>query len=376
MTVDIVRVSGKRDTDVFIRLPGRLAANDPAWVEPLLLERRQFLSPKHNPFFKHAEAEFWLALKDGIPAGRIGAQIDRLAVTPQGEAAVGFFGLIDAREDDVLTALLATAENWLSKRGVTMVRGPFSLSVNETSGLLVDGFETPPYVMMDHHSPWLGGAIERHGYRKARDLVAYTLDVSQGLPDRQRRIAERLYDGLVIRSLDMRRYNEEIVTVTSLFNNAWADNWGFIPLTEAEIDRMASDLKPILDPELVKIAEIDGKPAAFIVLLPNINEAISDLDGKLLPFGWLKLLWRLKVSGIRTARVPLMGVRKDISATLIGKTLPLKLIYALEKRALQRRIRELEMSWLLEENWPVRHVIESISGKLSKTYRIYEKKIA
>jgi len=370
--VDIVGVANKRDLETFIRLPGRLAANDPAWVEPLWFERRQFLSPTHNPFFKHADVRLWVAYKNGEPAGRISAQIDHLAPSQDGQK-LGFFGLIDAAFDDVLAALFASAEGWLLEQGADIARGPFSLSVNETAGLLIEGFDTPPYVMMDHHGPWLGPAIERQNYRKARDLVTYTLDVSNGLPDHPRRLAERAFDGLLIRSLDMARYGEEIITVTSIFNDAWADNWGFIPLTEAEIDAMASELKPILDPELVKIAELNGKPVAFIVLLPNLNEAISDLGGRLLPFGWLRLIWRLKVSGVRTARVPLMGVRKDISDTMIGKMLPLKLIYALEKRSMARKIRELEMSWLLEDNWPVRRVIESISGKLSKTYRIYEK---
>jgi len=370
--VDIVGVANKRDLETFIRLPGRLAANDPAWVEPLWFERRQFLSPTHNPFFKHADVRLWVAYKNGEPAGRISAQIDHLAPSQDGQK-LGFFGLIDAAFDDVLAALFASAEGWLLEQGADIARGPFSLSVNETAGLLIEGFDTPPYVMMDHHGPWLGPAIERQNYRKARDLVTYTLDVSNGLPDHPRRLAERAFDGLLIRSLDMARYGEEIITVTSIFNDAWADNWGFIPLTEAEIDAMASELKPILDPELVKIAELNGKPVAFIVLLPNLNEAISDLGGRLLPFGWLRLIWRLKVSGVRTARVPLMGVRKDISDTMIGKMLPLKLIYALEKRSMARKIRELEMSWLLEDKWPVRRVIESISGKLSKTYRIYEK---
>jgi len=372
--VDIVGVANKRDLETFIRLPGRLAANDSVWVEPLWFERRQFLSPTHNPFFKHADVRLWVAYKNGEPAGRISAQIDHLAPS-QGGKKLGFFGLIDAAFDDVLAALFASAEGWLLEQGADIARGPFSLSVNETAGLLIEGFDTPPYVMMDHHSPWLGPAIERQNYKKARDLVTYTLDVSNGLPDHPRRLAERMFDGLVVRSLDMARYSEEIVTVTSIFNDAWADNWGFIPLTEAEIDAMARELKPILDPELVKIAELNGEPVAFIVLLPNLNEAISDLGGRLLPFGWLRLIWRLKVSGVRTARVPLMGVRKDISDSLIGKMLPLKLIYALEKRSMARNIRELEMSWLLEDNWPVRRVIESISGKLSKTYRIYEKSL-
>ena len=370
--LEIVSVSTKRDLDAFIKIPGILAANDPNWVEPLWFERKQFLSPKHNPFFQHADTAFWVAYYNGKPAGRISAQIDHLSAAGE-DQRIGFFGLIDARDNIVLGGLLKEAENWLSQRNVECVRGPFSLSINETAGLLVDGFDSPPYVMMDHHDPWLGLALEKHGYSKVKDLITYRLDTTNGLEDRFRSIAHRPYDGLTIRSINMKRYAEEIVTVTSIFNDAWADNWGFIPLTEAEIDAMASDLKPILDPELVKIAELDGKPVAFIVLLPNINEAIADLRGKLLPFGWLKLLWKLKVSGVRTARVPLMGVRQEISDTLIGKALPLKLIYALEERAIARNIHELELSWLLEDNKSVRGVVEAIGGQLSKTYRVYDK---
>ena len=370
--LEIVSVSTKRDLDAFIKIPGMLAANDPNWVEPLWLERKLFLSPKQNPYFQHADTAFWVAFYNGKPAGRISAQIDHLSATNE-DHRIGFFGMIDARDDDVLDGLLKKAENWLSERNVESVRGPFSLSINETAGLLVDGFDSPPYVMMDHHDPWLGPALEKRGYSKVKDLVTYRLDTSNGLQDRFRSIAHRPYDGLTIRSINMKRYKEEIVTITSIFNDAWAGNWGFVPFTEAESDSLASDLKPILDPELLKIAELDGKPVAFISLLPNINEAIASLRGKLLPFGWLKLLWKLKVSGVRTARVPLMGVRQEISDTLIGKALPLQLIYALEERAVARNIHELELSWLLEDNKAVRSVVEAIGGQLSKTYRVYDK---
>lgn len=370
----IEAVSTPRDRDAFIRLPGRLAAGDPAWIEPLLIERRQFLDPSHNPFFQHADTCHWLAFDGDRPVGRISAVIDHLAPRVEG-APPGFFGMLDARRDDVLAALFDRTEGWLAERGARIARGPFSLSVNQTSGLLVEGFGSPPYVMMDHHDPWLGPAVERRGYVKARDLVCYEMDIAGALPDRLRRLAERDWPGLAIRSLDMRRYEEEIRTVTAIFNDAWAGNWGFIPLTEAEIDAMARELKPILDPDLVKIAEIDGSPAAFIVMLPNINEAIAGLGGRLLPFGWVRLLWRLKVAGVRTGRVPLMGVRRAFSDTLIGKTLPMRLIFALERRTRQRRMERIELSWLLEDNWPVRRLIESLGGQHSKTYRIYEKRL-
>ena len=374
--IEIRPVTTRAEREAFIRIPGRLAAGDPNWIEPLHLERRQHIDPAKNPFFRHADVALWLAWAGGEPVGRISAQIDRLAPPVEGRK-VGFWGMLSARDEATLASLMATAEDWLTARGAGVGRGPFSLSVNQTSGLLIDGFETAPSVMMAHDPAWLGPAVERLDWRKGRDLVAYAMDVSKGLPDRPRRIADRvLAEGVTVRSLDMRRFADEIRSVTAIFNDAWADNWGFVPLTEAEIDAMAAELRPILDPELVRIAEINGKPAAFIVLLPNINEAIRDLGGRLLPVGWAKLLWRLKVRGLRTGRVPLMGVRRSVSETVLGKTLPLLLIYALEERARARGIDELELSWLLEDNLPVRRLIESLGGRLTKTWRIYEKVLA
>lgn len=365
----------RRNLAAFIRLPGRLAARDPQWIEPLWFERRQFLSPTGNPFFDHAEVALWLALADGRPVGRISAQIDRLAPAVAGRTA-GAFGLIDARDPAVLAALFAQAEGWLAARGAGLVRGPLSLSINQTSGLLVDGFDTPPFVMMDHHDPWLGPAIEALGYAKAKDLLAYMLHLAQGLPDRHRALVARAGREVTLRPLDMRRFRAEISTVTTIFNEAWRDNWGFVPLTEAEIDAMARELKPILHADLVWIAELAGRPAAFIVLLPNINAAIGDLGGRLLPLGWAKLLWRLKVRGIRSGRVPLMGVRRDLADTMLGKLLPMMLIYALEGPARARGIDAVELSWLLEDNWPMRRMIEGLGATVSKTYRVYEKALA
>ncbi|MCL5775975.1 N-acetyltransferase [Limibaculum sp. FT325] len=374
--IEIRPVATRADREAFIRLPGRLMAGDPNWVEPLLIERRQHIDPARNPFFRHAEVALWLAREDGRPVGRISAQLDRLAPAVEGRR-VGFWGMPAARDAAVLARLLATAEDWLQARGASLGRGPFSLSVNETSGLLIEGFDTPPYLMMAHDPAWMGAAVEACGWAKGRDLVAYEMDVSRGLPDRPRRIAERaLAEGVRLRPLDRRRFADEIRMVTAIFNDAWAGNWGFVPLTEAEIDAMAAELKPILDPELVRIAEIGGQAAGFIVLLPNINEAIRDLGGRLLPFGWAKLLWRLKVRGLRTGRVPLMGITRAAAGTVLGKALPLLLIYSLEERARARGIDRLELSWLLEDNWPVRRLIESLEGRLTKTWRVYEKVLA
>jgi len=373
--LNVTPVEGRKQIDQFIRLPGRLAAGDPNWVEPLLFERRHFLNPDKNPFFEHAEVALWLAWRDGRAVGRISAQVDRLAPDADG-AKLGFFGMLAAEEDaDTLGALFETAERWLAARDVGVVRGPFDFSINQTSGLLIDGFDKPPSLMMPYDQPWLGPAVERLGYAKARDLVAYRLEISDGLPDRPRKIAERASKGVVIRSIDMRRYREEIGTMTSIYNEAWVDNWGFIPITEAETDAMADEMKPIIDANLVKFAELNGETVAFIALLPNINEAIADLGGRMLPFGWAKMLWRLKVVGVRSGRVPLMGVRPVEGGSVLRKTLPIRLIYALRQRGLGRNLRELELSWQLEDNWPARKMVEMLGAQLVKTYRVYEKRL-
>ena len=373
--LDVVPVEGRQQIEAFIRLPGRLSAADPNWVEPLWFERRRFLSPRTNPFFEHAEVALWLAMRDGRAVGRISAQIDHLAPAVDG-LALGYFGMLAAEDNpETMAALFDTAEAWLTERGIKVIRGPFDLGINQTSGLLVDGYDTPPSLMMGHDQPWLAPAVEALGYAKAKDLVAYRMNTKGGLIERLRKLAERASGDVVIRSIDMRRYREEIALIASIFNDAWADNWGFTALTEAEIEAMGDEMKPILDPDLVKIAEVRGEPVAFIVLLPNVNEAIADLGGRLLPFGWLKLLWRLKVPGVRTGRVLLMGVRRAHSSSLLGKSLPLKLIYALQPRGLVHDFHELELGWLLEDNMSVRRVVEMVGGRQVKTYRIYEKRL-
>ena len=372
--LDVTLVEGRPRIEEFIRLPGLLSAADPHWVEPLWLERRRFLSPRTNPFFEHAEVAMWLASRNGRAVGRISAQIDHNAPAVDG-LRLGYFGMLAAEDSpETMAALFATAENWLVERGIKVIRGPFDFAINQTSGLLIDGFDTPPSLMMGHDQPWLAASVEALGYVKAKDLVAYRMSTKGGLIDRLRKLAERTSGDTVIRSMDKRRYREEIALIASIFNDAWAENWGFTAMTEAEIEAMGDEMKPILDPELVKIAELHGEPVAFIVLLPNINESIADLGGRLLPFGWLKLLWRLKFAPMRTGRVPLMGVRRAHSGSLLGKTLPLKLIYALQLRGLARGLEELELGWLLEDNLPVRRVVEMVGGQQVKTYRIYEKR--
>ena len=371
--IDIIPVQGSALLDRFIRLPERLHRDDPAYVAPLHLERRDALTAK-NPFFGHADVQFWLARKDGRDVGRISAQIDHQALSVRPDAA-GQFGLLAAEDDPaIFHALISTAEDWLRARGMKRIQGPINLNINEEIGLLVDGFDTPPMILMGHDRPYVGGRIEEQGYTKERDLYAYLYDITVDLPTAARRLIDRpLPKEFRVRRIDFKHYNDEIRIITEIFNDAWLENWGFVPLTEIETDYLAKSLRPLLNPRLVSIVEHDGDPVGFLVCLPNLNEAIRGLNGKLLPFGWAKLLWRLKVSGVKTARVPLMGVKRSAAKGVIGKLLPFLLIDAVRKEAADMGFTHVELSWILEDNLPMRHINESLGGVAYKTYRVYEK---
>ncbi|WP_236024665.1 dATP pyrophosphohydrolase [Arenibaculum pallidiluteum] len=367
--VEIVPVSGRAELDRFIRVPFDLHRDDPTWIPPLMAERRAALSPEKNPYFQHAEAAFWIARRGGRDVGRVSAQIDRLA-----EPGIGHFGLIAAIDDaGVVASLMAQAEQWLRERGARQAFGPFNLSINEETGLLVDGFDTPPMLMMGHDRPYLGPLLEAAGYAGVKDLLAF-LSENPELPKSIRAlIARPLPANVRIRQLRMKDYRREVSTLTGIFNDAWSGNWGFVPLTEAEVDHMARQMKPLIDPRLVWFAEVDDEPAAFIVCLPNVNEAIADLDGKLLPFGWAKLLWRLKVSGVGSARVPLMGLRQRYGGSFLGGLLIFQLIAAAHREATAMGLRRIEMSWVDEANAPMRTIAEAVCGVAYKTYRVYGK---
>lgn len=369
-SIRIIAVTTPAELDRFIKVPMQLYADDPAYVAPLMLERREALSPAKNPYFQHAETQFWIAHRDGQDVGRISAQIDRLVTDPD----VGHFGMIAAVDDDeVFFALFAAAEDWLRARGKRRVMGPFNLSINEETGLLIDGFDTPPVMLMGHDPRYAGMRIEALGYAKVKDLIAYMYDIDHELPAAARRkIDSRKAATLTVRNLDKRRYLEEFDTVTSIFNDAWSQNWGFIAFTEAEIAHMAKSMKMLVDPKCVAIVELNGEAVGFGIALPNLNELISDFGGRLLPFNWLKLLLRLR-RGARTARVPLMGVRRSFSGSLAGGLAPFLVIDALRNGLRAKGVRQVELSWILEDNRAMRHVIEALGGDPYKTYRVYEK---
>jgi hypothetical protein len=340
MAVEIIPVTTRAELERFIRVPMRLNAQDPNWIAPLMFERREALSPKVNPFFQHADYQFWLARRDGRDVGRISAQIDHLART-DADAPAGYFGMIAAEDDaEIFRALLATAEDWLRTRDCARILGPFNLSINEEVGLLVDGFDTPPMLMMGHDARYAGGRIEAQGYAKVKDVYAYISGVPTFTSGVEARLKRPAPPGAVLRPIRMKDFDGEVRTLVDIWNDAWAHNWGFAPVTEAETRHLGESLKLLLHPRLIWFVEIDGEAAGFGALLPNLNDAIFDLKGKLVPFGWAKLLWRLKVKGVKRGRVPLMGVKRKFARDARGAFAPFLILDAFRREAVKIGITE------------------------------------
>jgi len=363
------------DRDAFLRVPWAIFREDKHWIPPLLAERRDHLNPRKNPFFDNSEIKLWLARRGAAPVGRISAQINH-AHLKQHDDATGHFGFLDAEDNaETFQALLSAAQGWLREKGMRRATGPFSLSINDEAGLLVEGFDTPPSIMMGHALPYYSNRIMEAGYIKTKDLICYryTTD-TENLPNIHGFLKRaKQIDGLVIRHLDMCRYRTELDNIIEIFNDAWSDNWGFVPMSDSEIRHMAKKLRPLVTPRHFAIAELKGQPVAMVVTLPNVNEAIADLDGRLLPFGWAKLLWRVKVKATKSVRIPLMGVRKEYQGGLTGAVLAFSVIDAVRTAQIQAGVEMAELSWILEDNLPVRHMIEQGGGVAYKTYRIYER---
>jgi hypothetical protein len=371
--VKIREVSGKQALNAFIRVPWSIYKDDPNWVPPLIVERKEAFSTKH-PYFRHAVWKAWIAYRDGKPVGRISAQVDELH-QQQYESKTGFFGLIEAPDDDeVFTALFETAENWLRNQGMQQISGPFNLGINQEVGILVDGFDTPPYVMMGHSPPYYDAAIKRCDYQQAQDLLAYELDSSTlTIPRVMQSLIKRSGERIQVRNLDRKNKDAELEVMRDIFNDAWQNNWNFVPFTREEFTAVGKELLMVVPKDFIQIATIDGEDSAFVVLLPNINEVISNLNGRLLPFGWAKLLWHLKVKFPKSGRVPLMGVRQKYQNTRFGPALAYVTIKGAMDAGKARGLERAEMSWILDHNHGVRNIIESIGGEISKRYRMYEK---
>lgn len=370
--IHIHPVTSYRDMSTFIGLPWQIYADDPMWIPPLRLERRLHYS-KFNPFFAHAKWQAWIAYKNGQAVGRISAQIDTLHRQRYG-ADTGHFGSLECIQDiTVFAELIQTAEQWLATQGTHRVSGPFNLSINQECGVLVEGFDTPPVVMMPHSPRWYDTFLQQCGYQPAKDLLAYWVEVDFTPPRVMRTITQKYSNQIKLRTLRHDRFDEEMEILRDIFNDAWSDNWGFVPFTQAEFAELGNSLRWLVPSEFIQIAEVGGTPAAFMAALPNLNEVFAELNGRLLPFGWFHLIKRLKSKSIRTARIPLMGVRKQFHHTALGMALAFMVIDAPRQAGLARGIKEVEMSWILEDNQAMRNILKSIGSREYKRYRLYEK---
>lgn len=379
-TFAIRPIDQQADRKRFIDLPFRLYANDPNWVPPLKGEALGLITPEKNGWFSHAKAQFFLAERNGAVVGRIAAHIDTLALEMNPDKGFGpgcgQFGLLDAEDAEIAAALIAAAEGWLRAQGMTRVIGPISMSVWEEPGLLIEGFDHPPTVMMGHAKPEYRGWIEAAGYAMAKELLTYELDITQNFsPLLQRIIATGEKNPRIrIRTVDKRKFKEEAAVILAILNDAWSDNWGFVPLTEPEIDDVGVKLKPIVFNDLIRIAELDGKPVAFMITLPDLNEAIMPLRGNLLPFGWLKLLLWLRKPRVRTMRVPLMGVVKELQSSRLASQLAFMMIEYIRRASVAHYgANRAEIGWIMDDNQGMRSIAEAINCRINKRYWIYEK---
>lgn len=370
--VTVRPVMSYRDMGKFIDVPWHVYANDPLWVPPLRLERRFHFS-RFNPFFKHGEWQAWVAFQNGQAVGRISAQIDSLHQERYGTDS-GHFGLFECIDDaEVCAALILNAEAWLASRKIRQVCGPFNLSINQECGILVDGFDTPPVIMMPHSPRWYGRLLEEQGYHPVKDLLAYKVRVDFEMPHVMQILINRFSPKIKLRTLNRNQFDAEMEMLRDIFNDAWSENWGFIPFTREEFSELGSSLRLLLPDEFIQVAEVDGKPSAFMVGLPNLNEVLAELNGSLFPFGWLKLVNRIRNHQIRTGRIPLMGVRKQFHNTPLGLALACLVIDAPRQAAIARGMQEVEMSWILEDNVAMRSILDSIGSEQYKCYRIFGK---
>ncbi len=380
MSVTIRPVAGKADRKRFVELAYKLNAKDPNWVPPLRVEALELITPGKNPFYEHAEQQLFLAERGGALVGRISAHIDHLwlqmPVEQGGGPGIGNWGLLEAADQEVATALIAQAEAWLKAKGMTSVMAPISCSIWEEPGLLVQGHDHPPTVMMGHDNPAYQGWIEPLGYAGIKDLLTYDLSITGEFPPLVQRIVtsgernQRIH----IRKVDKSRFDEEAALILSILNDAWSDNWGFVPITPSEIAYTGKKLKPIVFEDLIRVAEVDGEPVAFMMTWPDLNELMADLDGRLFPFNWAKLLWRLRKPQVRTMRVPLMGVVKKLQATRLASQLAFMMIEYIRRDAVAHYgASRGEIGWVLEDNQGMVSIAETIGSKVNKVYRIYSK---
>jgi GNAT superfamily N-acetyltransferase len=367
-----IESGNRRQLKKFIKFPWKIYRDDPNWVPPLIFDRLQFFTPGKNPYFSHSKAQLFMAFRGEEPVGRISAHENNQHIRVHQDGA-GFFGFFECMNDQTIAhALFDAASNWLWERGLKTMRGPLSFSVNDEAGLLIDAFDEPPLIRMTYNPPYYVGLIEGYGFRKIQDLYAYAMFESEEFPKRVRDIADFALEDpkLVVRTVDVRDFKNEMEKIRKIYTEAWSENWGAVPLTEEEFDRIVGELRLINDRDLFFIAEYDGEPAGMSLALPDMNQALKKAGGRLFPLGLLKILWhRRKIS---SWRVPLLGIRrayrmKGIEAVIICRTS--------DVARKKKNYRTCEMSWILESNTAANAVLKKLGARRSKTYRIYEKQL-
>ncbi|HBF11841.1 MAG TPA: N-acetyltransferase [Deltaproteobacteria bacterium] len=374
--IQILPVQSKKDFKKFLHFPWQIYKNDPVWVPPLLVEEKKKFFQKTNPFFEHGQAQLFLATKNARIVGRISAHIDLLHNKTHNEKT-GFFGFFECINDVVVSrALLDTAAQWLKNKGMDKIRGPFNFSINDETGFLVKGFEYGPFILTPHNPAYYPELVVESGFSKIKDLFCWKYDSKRPVPEVSQQIADvvHAYPGLVVRHVDMKNMERDVRIIIDVFNSAWSKNWGFVPLTESEIKKAVQDFKMILEPSIALIAEVNGVPAAISLAIPNMNEAIKDLNGRLFPFGIFKLLYRLKMKKIYSSRLVLLGIKKEFRSDVLG-ALSVLLYTEMHKSSQKLKHWGGELGWTLEDNEKINRGIAMMGGDCYKIYRVYEKKL-
>lgn len=380
LSIRPITVEDKADKKAFIDLAYRINAQDPNWVPPLKDEVAGTIDPKKNGWFSHAENQLFLAERDGKPVGRISAHIDFLALEMPPEQGfgpgTGFWGMFEAEDENTAKALVNAAEDWLRKKGMTRALGPVSLSIWEEPGLLVKGHDHPPTIMMGHNLARYQAWIEGMGYKHAKSLLTYELDVSQEFPEIVQRIVAsgEKNPRIRIRMVDKKKFAEEAQVILNIMNDAWSGNWGFVPLNQKEVDDVGKKMKPLVYEEMIRVAEYDGKPVAFMIALPDMNEEIKGYRGNLFPFNFIKLLWWLRKPMVHTARVPLMGVVKELQSSKLAMQLAFMMISYIRRATVAKYgAKRGEIGWILDDNQGMRSIADAIESRVNREYVIYAK---
>jgi hypothetical protein len=368
VSVFVQPVLNKKDWNAFVKFPYHHYKKDPNWVPPLLMDQKVLLNPQKHPFYEHAKTQLFLAMKEGRVTGRIAAIVDDKHNEFQ-EERTGFFGFFETTEDyEIAEKLLSSARLWVKEHGMKTFRGPVNPSQNEDCGLLIDAFDSPPVLMMTYNPPYYIDFIERFGLKKAMDLYAYYIDDKSGPPEKLVRVAEavRERENLTVRPINMKDFDNEAKKVWTIYNKAWSKNWGFVPMTEPEFNHLAKNLKQIVVPDIALMAEINEEPIGFSLSLPDLNKALIHTNGRLLPFGLIKLLWFSRK--IDTIRIIIMGVIHEYQKRGIDA------IFYLDtwRNAVKKGYWRGEMSWILENNDMMNRAARMLGGRIYKTYRMYE----